>query len=684
LEPREDSLATNRLRILARCCLGWGVIVALRLLELQVLDHEKYREQAHQQHESEVEVRAPRGSIFDRNGQALAMSAPVDSVFINPLRLSDPVVAADLLSKVLDIDQPTLQSRIASAIDSRRGFLWVKRKISAEEAAKLRSFHLDWIEFRAESGRYYPKGPVLAHVLGGVDHEEKGNAGIEFSLEKELRGKSGIKVTKKDVRQTIYEQQVQANAEPGKNVTLTIDERIQFVAERELAAAVKEHHAKTGSLVVMDPRSGQILAMANYPTYNPTVPPKPDDKTDNRRNLAIIAPFEPGSVFKVVTVAAALESTRLTPKSLFHCGNGSMTLFRRVIHDAKPHGMLSVADVLAKSSNIGAIKIGLEVGNERMYEYIRKFGFSQRTGIPLPSESPGLLRKLNRWIPSSIGSIAMGHEISTTTLQLARACSVVANGGFLVKPVLVLKKQRPSEAVETEPQEKPVQILRPQNAIKLRLMMERVVVKGTGTRAQLDCYTAAGKTGSAQIYDYDAKVYTHRYNGSFMGFAPVGDPRVVVVITLNGTPTGNRGFGGYVAAPVFRAVASAALRLMDVPRDALEPETPRDDSEPAPDLAVAGLSQPPEREELAQGVDQGVVPGVMTGPEPPLETAASETPAGPKVPNFQGKTKRAVLQESLALGVRVEIAGSGIARYQDPPAGGSLRPGEPVKVHFAP
>jgi cell division protein FtsI (penicillin-binding protein 3) len=664
LDPRAEALANNRLRILARICLLWGVIVLLRLIDLQIIHHDDYSRSAQRQQEREVELKAPRGSIFDRNGQPLAMSTPVESVCINPMRLPDPVVAAELLSKLLDLDPAPLLSRIASAIDNRRGFMWVKRKITAEEAAKLRSIGVDWIEFRTESSRYYPKGPVLAHVLGGVDHQEIGNAGIELMLNKELQGKPGFMRTKADVRQNVFEQEVFTDAEPGQNITLTIDERIQFMAERELANAVKEHGARTGSLVAMDPKTGHILAMANYPSYDPNIAPAPGEDPLPRRNLAVMAPFEPGSVFKVITVAAALDSTRITPDSLYHCGNGRMTLFRRVIHDAKPNGLLSVADIIAKSSNIGAIKVGLEVGNDRLYEYIRKFGFGQKTGLPLPGESAGVLRPVKRWIPSSIGSIAMGHEISTTTLQLARACSVIANGGFLVKPVLVINRD----------EGKPVQVIRPENAIKMRLMMERTVVKGTGRRAKPDGYSAGGKTGSAQIYDYQARVYTHRYNGSFMGFAPVNDPRIVVVVTLNGTPTGDRGFGGVVAAPVFRSVATAALRLMDVPRDPAEAAIPADESEAESDLAVAGIGEPPEQDE------NELKPVVVLGPEPPVHLAYT----GPKVPDFHGKTKRAVLEESFALGVRVEIAGAGIARSQDPPAGVALRRGERVKVQFAP
>jgi cell division protein FtsI (penicillin-binding protein 3) len=664
VDPRAEALANHRLRILARFCLGWGVIILLRLIDLQIIHHEDYSESAQQQHEREVELQAPRGSIFDRNGQPLAMSTPVESVCINPMRLPDPAVAAELLSKLLDLDPSTLLSRMASAIDNRRGFMWVKRKITADEAAKLKSIGVDWVEFRTESSRYYPKGPVLAHVLGGVDHAEKGNAGIELALDKELQGRPGFMRTKADVRQHVYDQQVFTDAEPGKNITLTIDERIQFMAERELAEAVKGRGAKTGSLIAMDPRTGHILAMASYPSYDPNIPPKPGESPENRRNMAIVAPFEPGSVFKVVTVATALDTTRITPDTMFHCGNGSMTLFRRVIHDAKPNGLLSVADIIAKSSNIGAIKIGLEVGNQRLYEYIRKFGFGQKTGVPLPGESGGIVRPPNRWIPSSIGSVAMGHEISTTTLQLARACSVIANGGFLVNPVLVKGRDEGER----------VQVIRPENAIKMRLMMERTVVKGTGKRAKLDGYSAGGKTGSAQIYDYAARVYTHRYNGSFMGFAPVNNPKIVIAVTLNGTPTGDRGFGGVVAAPVFRTVATEALRLMDVPRDPAEAAPAHDRGEPVPDLAVAGLGEPPEQDDVE------LKPAIMLGPEPPAHLAYN----GPKVPDFHGKTKRAVLEESFALGVRVEVAGVGIARSQDPPAGVALRRGERVKVLFAP
>lgn len=677
MDVRANSLAVKRLRLFARLCLVWGGILVLRLVDLQVFGHAEYRRLAQNQQEHDVEIRAPRGVIFDRNGQQLAMSVAVESVCVNPLRIRDLDVAAGLLGPTLHLDERDLLAKLTAAAGSNRGFMWIKRKISDEEARKLRSYNLEWIEFRSESTRSYPKGALAAHVLGGVDHEEKGNGGIERALDKDLSGKPGIIRTTADVRQNVFDAEVRTEPLPGKDVTLTLDERIQYIAERELAAAVKEHGASTGSLVAMDPSTGDVLALANYPSYDPNVKPATKRDFEARRNLAISAPFEPGSVFKVVTLASALETTKLTPATLFDCQNGAMTLFRRVIHDAHPHGVLTMAQVLQKSSNIGAIKVGLQVGNQNLYTYIRRLGFGQATGIGLPGESSGVVRPLKKWIASSIGSVAMGHEISTTTVQLAQACSVIASGGLLYRPRIIKDAARP----------KPVPVLRPDNAIKMRAMMKSVLLpEGTGKRARLDefGYTAGGKTGSAQIYDYHARAYTHRYNGSFMGFAPATNPRIVVVVTLNNTPSGNAGFGGTVAAPVFQRVTSAALRFLGVPKDMPDNVELEDDGKPPePDLAIAEITAPNPPDEV--GGDDGfpLEPApAFIGPMPAPVLAEVEPP-GPKVPNFRGKTLRAVLEESSALGMRIEFAGSGVARRQEPAPGAVLRPGAKVRVLFA-
>ncbi|MGH9664345.1 MAG: peptidoglycan D,D-transpeptidase FtsI family protein, partial [Bryobacteraceae bacterium] len=396
------------------------------------------------------------------------------SVCVNPLRVPDLAVAAAILSRELNLNESELLGRMKWSEDSHRGFMWVKRKISPEESARLRSLKLDWIEFRTETRRFYPNGFLAAHVLGSVDHAENGNGGIELALNEELAGHPGYMRVTTDVKQNPFDAQIAVEPKPGRNITLTIDSRIQYVMEQELKQAVETTHAKTGSAVAMDPRNGEILALASYPTYDPNESVKPGESLADRTDLAVSTPFEPGSVFKVITLASALETTHLTPESIIPCGNGVINLFGRVIHDHKSYSALSMADVLAHSSNIGAIQVGLRVGAPMLYEYIRRFGFGEDTGISLPGESSGLLRKLAHWTKSSIGSVAMGQEVSTTTLQLARACAVVADGGLLLKPRLILKAG--TGKAYGGPEDRPVRVLRPETAITMRRMMEGVVL----------------------------------------------------------------------------------------------------------------------------------------------------------------------------------------------------------------
>jgi cell division protein FtsI (penicillin-binding protein 3) len=425
-------------------------------------------------------------------------------------------------------------------------------------------------------------------------------------------------------------------------------------------------------VVVMNPYTGEVLALASYPAFDPDRAPQTKEEQAARFDHPISVPFEPGSVFKIITLSAALETTALRPESLINCGSGTLNLFGRVIHEAKHgYGTLSFADVLAKSSNIGAIQIGLKVGEKNLLEYVRRFGFGKRTGIPLPAESSGTVRDLKFWGKTSIGSVAMGHEISATALQLAQACSVIANGGMLVRPRLILKRQRPGGKPQIEPAEPPRRILKPETAITMRQLMEGVVLHGTGRGTRLPGYTSGGKTGSAQIFDQATKHYTHLYNGSFVGFAPVTNPAVVIAVTLNGTKL----FGGVVAGPVFKAVAVDVLRLLDVPRDL--PETapqPAFDPAEANDVAIADLSTPPE--DLAAVDDRSLASA------PPTVAAQTVVVAGPRVPSYQGKTVRAVLEESMAAGVPVDVLGSGVARGQAPAAGEFLHPGERVRVQF--
>jgi cell division protein FtsI (penicillin-binding protein 3) len=434
---------------------------------------------------------------------------------------------------------------------------------------------------------------------------------------------------------------------------------------------VQAHHAVSGSAVVMNPYTGDVLALASYPTFDPNKPPRPGEDPHRRQNHAVEVPFEPGSVFKIMTLSTALETTTLNPDSPINCHGGVLKLPGRIIHDSHGGlGILPMRTVFAKSSNIGAIEIGMRAGQENMYEYVRRFGFGQRTGIQLPAESPGLFRKLNRWGKTSLASVSMGQEVSVTTVQLAQAGSVIANGGILIHPRMVLKK-----ADAEMPVAKGVRVLKPETALTMRQLMEEVVLNGTGSRAKVPGYTVGGKTGSAQIFDRAAHHYTHTYNGSFVGMTPLNNPSFVIAVTINGTH-GESGFGGVAAAPVFRAIAAEALRVTDVPKE-LPDELPSKilvAKADFADLADANGTDP-----ILDDEDATEPPPILAGAPFPL----APKPEGPLVPSFRGMNMRAALAEAESKGVIIIPEGSGIARVQSPPAGAPLHEGERIRVQFS-
>ena len=664
----------KRVRLVARFAFIWAAIIVFRLFYLQVVHHDAFRQMADRQQERLVRIQPPRGVIFDRTGQRLAMSLPVDSVYVNPLQVPDLRVAAEVLSPILSLDRDDLLRKLRVAVDTNHGFLWIKRKISTQESARLRALKLDWIGFQTESKRFYPFGSLAAHVLGSVDTDENGLGGVELKLNDELEGHPGLMRVTTDVKQRGFDSEWSEPDQPGEDVHLTIDSRIQYIAEQALQKAIVEHHCWTGSIVAMNPKTGDVLALANYPTFDPNVPEKPGDSKAARFDLAVSVPFEPGSMFKVITVSAALETTNLRPQTIIPCGNGVMNMYGRIIHDHESHSALSMEDVLVHSSNIGAINIGLKTGKENLYAYIRRFGFGERTGILLPGESPGVVHPLKMWQPTSMGSIPMGQELMTTTLQLAQAASVIANGGYLVRPRLIVGQKTPP----------PRRVILPQTAATMREMMEQVVLRGTGRPARLAGYTSGGKTGTAQIVDPHTGRYTHYYNASFMGFAPVENPQIVIIATGNGS-TGHMGFGTEVSAPVFKEVAEAALRMLDVPKDI--PDAGPMGHVP-PDNAVANNNADvPSAGNTNSSVHSPLVPADVesAGQRPflvPIATANPSQLSGPRTPDFQGKTMRAVMEEATALGIPVEFTGDGLVRAQSPPPGSILAPNESVQVQF--
>lgn len=677
--------ADRRLALFAGLVLLWAGFIFTTLIRLQVIHNGDYLRMARNQQEEKLDIAAPRGTIFDRTGQVLAESETMDSIYIDPLHVPDLQVASQILSGILGLGRAELYGRMQWYFNNHKGYMWIAHRIDPEQAERLRSLHLEWIRFAEESRRNYPRHALAANVIGSVDSEGNGNNGLELGLEDELHGLAGSMRVLTDAKGRGIDSQIDTQPRPGTSITISIDERIQFPAEIEIARAVKESHAESGSAIVMNPYTGEILAMASYPTFDPNLPPTRGEGRTARVNHASTVPFEPGSVFKVITLSAALETTSMRPDTLVNCGNGTITLFGRTIHEAHHgYGILPMAMVLAKSSNIGAIQIGMRVGQNNLYDYVRRFGFGSRSGIPLPAESPGMVRKLSRWGKTSLSSVAMGHEVGVTTLQLAEACSAVANGGLLVKPRLILRKG--DHEIPAPP---PQRILRQETAMTMRRMMEGVVLFGTGKRyANLQGYSSAGKTGSAQIYDFATRHYTHSYNASFMGFAPVTNPAIVVVVSVNGTHGGNAGFGGPVAGPVFRALATEALRVLDVPKDLpeSEPESgPGNQVADPDDVAIAdlGSSDPNILEDAAaQGSDSAPVQKAQmqlpAGPAP----VQPAPPEGPRVPDFTGLSKRDVVAKAQAQGLQVLLVGVGTARTQDPPPGGPLHEGERIRVEF--
>ncbi len=679
------SQSVERALIIGLILLGWALILIFRLFDLQILAHDKLVDRAKQQQEKLEPVEAQRGSIYDRNGNLLAISSPSHFVVVDPKRIPDKATAAGLLASVLSLDARRLEASLEVAGESKRhsGYLVVDQHVTDEQAATLREMNLEWLTIRDGSVRSYPNDDVAAHVIGNLNAEGQGVAGVELKLNKDLRGIPGEARVERDGRENSYSSEIVKAATPGKDVGLTIDRELQYVAKEALREAVVKNHADHGSLVAMNPKTGEVLALENYPTYDPNEHLFPGEKPKGREDLAVVAPFEPGSVFKIVTVSAALETTRLTPDTPINCDGGVLRLFGRVIHDAEPHGILSMADVLAKSSNIGAIHIGQQVGSTNLYAYIKRFGFGHKTGIELPGEARGLVRPLTRWKPSSIGAVPMGHEISVTSVQLAQLGSVIANGGFLVHPHLIAWERAPGESKQIMTYEAPEQrVLEAKTVLTMQRLLRRVVLPGgTAQHLKVIGYAVAGKTGTAQIFDFAHHIYTHRYNASFVGFGPIENPAIVVAVTISGT-TGEAGFGASASGPVFERVTETAMHRLGIARD-----QPQDIEEL---LAKEKDSVKGKREEKAKESDDTSLAELNPPTEEEMQQASGNESeqmvadaSAPKVPNFVGKTVKDVMEEATSRGVEVDLLGDGMARAQTPTAGSVLMPGEHIAVRFA-
>src|SRR6266446_1016128 len=678
----QQDRAHVRLLIIAGVALLWMAAVFARLGYLQLYRHSEYLARAQRQQQRTIEITPERGAIYDRNMRPLAMSIPVDSAFAVPAELADEHLAARLLSSVLNIPPEALEARF----ESSRSFVWVMRKLPPEKAEAIAALNLKGIYFQKENQRFYPKRDLAAHVLGFVDVDEKGLGGIEYELDSQIRGKSEKIIVMADARQRWFDGG-EAQRERGANVILTLDEKVQYIAERELAAAMAKTHALAGTVIVMNPNNGEILGLANWPKFNPNV--ANEVPAEARMNRAVTALYEPGSTFKLITLAAAFDQGITRPGEVFDCENGAVYVAGHRIRDHKPFGMLNVADILARSSDVGAIKIALRLGAPKFYDYIRAFGFGQLTGVDLPGESKGILRRLENWSAISIGSISMGQEVGVTPIQLISAVSAIANGGMLYKPHVVAELRRENQLAPPEglpaPAE-PKKAIRPETAATLRRLMEGVVLEGTGKLAHLDGWTAAGKTGSAQKIDPATGRYSRtQLIASFTGFAPIINPAVTILVSLD-SPVGQHE-GGQVAAPVFKRIAEQVLPYLDVPRDV--PIGPRlvqaayknretSDSATLEDFTPADFSGQPDQPPAESPATKSKA-GIS---QMPHVTVAVEEGGDIEVPDFSGKTMREVTEICLRLGLDPIVIGSSLATNQAPAPGAKVKRGAKVTVQF--
>jgi cell division protein FtsI (penicillin-binding protein 3) len=718
----------SRLYLLGAMLLFWCAAICGRLVYLQIFRYGSFVKQAEHQQQREIPLSAKRGVIYDRAGHELAMSVLVDSAFAVPSEVKDLPTAVSLITRITGDDRNV----VLADCRNHRTFCWVARKADDETIERIKSLRLQGIHFQKEPKRFYPARDLAAQVVGTVGMEDAGQSGIEHGFDDALRGRAGRMFISVDARRQWFSD-VEKQPEPGESLVLTIDKNIQYIAEKELDQAIHDTQAIAGTVIVENPHTGEILALANRPTFNPNLRKQITPAALTNRAVSYV--YEPGSTFKLVTISAALEEKLTNPDEVFDCQMGSIVYNGMRIRDSKPHGLLPVWGVLAESSDVGAIKIALRLGEDRFYKYIRSFGFGQQTGIELPGETRGLTKPVSRWSKVSIAAISMGQEIGISPLQLAGLVSTFANDGVWVAPRIVTGRVGPQGTPQTVAFHPGAsrRVISSYTAAEMRSMMQKVVLEGTGRKAILEGYTSAGKTGTAQKVDPATGAYSKtKYIGSFAGFAPINNPQIVVAVILDSAVGLHQ--GGQVSAPVFRRVTQQVLEYLHTPHDLplapdhqlllasrakekdLEEGTPDHPGEPLETADVNGDSSLPAaaKNSVARAPapetassEGSVVQAAMRQSETvqgpatrsdaaPANASASAQPnlpatgtvildveqGGIEVPSFVGKTVRGVVEAAQDAGLELEAVGSGVARQQSPPAGTHVAAGAHVTVQF--
>jgi cell division protein FtsI (penicillin-binding protein 3) len=691
----QPDVSIRRTLFVAAFVAFWMLGISARLVYLQVSRHDKLVARAHQQQQDAIEITPTRGAVLDRQERELARTIDTTSVFVAPDEFATEKKDSDLqianaiectangISSVLGLDKKVLVDQLTEARSNGKRFIWIARRIAPEQALSLEAQNLAGVHTRKEPKRFYPNGSLAANVLGFVGLDGKGLAGIEQVYNEKITGEPGKVFIEKDSRGRAYES-TELPGRPGQAIVLTIDQSIQYQAEAALNDAIQQSHAKAGTAIVMDPHTGDILALANAPTFDPNDPTAAS--AEARNNWALQNIYEPGSTFKVVAFSAAIERGLAKPDDHIDCQMGSITVAKRVIHDHHPFGSLTLTEALAKSSNVAAIKLGVRVGDPTMYEYIRRFGFGSRTGIELPGETAGMIHPLNRWLPSSIGSVAIGQEVGVTPVQMLAAFGALANDGVRNAPHLI-REIRNSAGVSTyRPNVEQHRVISQETARALRGMLEGVTLNGTAKKAQLDGYSAAGKTGTAQKIDPRTKGYSStKFVASFVGFAPVNNPAVVIIVVID--EPGGAYHGGDVAAPVFRQIAEQILPDMGVMPDTefKNPELiARAVETPAQIAQQRGDEKRIESERQEQRSREATMPRVVTrdsrGGEIVYASAVSNSMV---MPDLRGRSVRDAARACSQLGMHLEARGEGgRVMAQNPQAGAELRPGQVVYIDF--
>ena len=658
----------KRIMVFLAIVLLWQLVILGKVFYLKVFRSDFYEMQARAQRNDIVRVPATRGRILDCRLETLAASVPFDSVYVYTPEVEDKDRTARALAGALGLDA----HQILMKMDGQLKFRYIKRFITPAESRQVKALNLAGVGLLAENRRIFPNGCLASHVLGTVtlaNDSESGLEGIEKVYDRHLAGQPGELFIQKDGKSNVLTTSVLNPPQSGQTLVLNIDSRIQHIAERELRAGVEKYQAAAGMVVILEPRTGHILALANYPDFDPNS--LKGTPLSNLRDLAVERYFEPGSTFKIVTASAALEEGLTTPDEIIYCGNGFISLSGHIIRDHKPFQNLSFNEVIANSSDVGAIKLGLRLGEVMFHRYICAFGFGERTAVDLPAEEPGYIRKPSNWSGISIGAVSMGQEVGVTGVQMARAMAAVANGGYLVRPMVVDRILDENGRLVQRFEPERIRIISGRTAEILRNALVMTVDKGTARKAGVPGYSIAGKTGTAQKFDFEARAYSKTdFVASFIGFAPADRPQFVAAVIFDSPRPLYH--GGDVSAPVFAEIARNIFLLKTIQPSTPIPELASSSPSPAPPATVPAAAPTPAEDSLL-AMDEGQ-----------RETVMSLIPEGSfTMPDFTGKSLRAVLKECARMGLVLQPSGSGVAVEQIPPAGALIKPASRCTVWFS-